>query len=662
MAQAPGVDGAPSTEQSAPSNQDFSKLVERGRSFSGRERHCCFLNTGGSTLANGRFANISAASGLDFIDDGRGVALVDWDHDGDLDLWLTNRNAPRLRLLRNNFTANNHFLQIRLLGNGRDTNRDAIGARVEVSVRNSEDTRERKVGSQESYRVVNSLRAGEGFLSQSNSWLHFGLGNANQIDKVVVHWPTAEASDRSEEFTGFHVDQRYELVQGSGEANKIATLRHNLALQKSSPQIPPPAETARILLDVRLPLPDHLMYLDLDGQQQVARPGKNKRLLINFWESHCVPCIRELTEFTENARALKKAGIEILALSVDRLEHGSNVETNGAKNILRQLQFPFNVGQADIAHVSLFQNYHDFAISQNRLLPLPSSFLLDRQGRISVIYKGPISVKQLIKDTKLVSSPKPVGQIYRHPLLPGTIVQHEITDRSTMSRIATTRSTLGKALLKMKANTKLDQWGQLAVDQFSEVVQMLPDESDAHNDYGWALAQNGKLREAKSHLEKAIEIDATKSRYYANLGYVLDNLGDFHNAVQSYQSALAVEDNNPQVHYLLGNLHFGQKQYNEARKYFLRAIELQQNYAAAEHKLGAIYALHGDIKTAVRHYKRACDLAPNFATAHHHLGVVLANQGKMAAAVKYLQQAVDLDPGNEQAANQLKLARELLKK
>ena len=81
--------------------ETLSDMLGGGRSFSGRERNCCFLNTGYGQSAGNRFADISALSGLDFPDDGRAVALVDWDQDGDVDLWVSNRNAPRLRLLRN---------------------------------------------------------------------------------------------------------------------------------------------------------------------------------------------------------------------------------------------------------------------------------------------------------------------------------------------------------------------------------------------------------------------------------------------------------------------------------------------------------------------------------------------------------------------------------
>ena len=111
----------------------LNRLLHENRSFSGRERHCVFLNTGGSREGQGRFANISAVSGLDFPEDGRAVAACDWDFDGRLDLWFTNRTAPRVRFLRNQNKTGYHFLAIRLQGDGVRTNRDAVGTRVEVS-------------------------------------------------------------------------------------------------------------------------------------------------------------------------------------------------------------------------------------------------------------------------------------------------------------------------------------------------------------------------------------------------------------------------------------------------------------------------------------------------------------------------------------------------
>ena len=166
------------------------QLIRMGHSFSGRERNCCFLNTGQS-----RFADISSVSGLDLPDDGRGVAVVDWDRDGDLDLWTANRSGPQLRFLRNQLRGShnpnadlvgvqqektpvregvNHFIAVKLAGT--NCNRDAIGARVELYLPSKT-------------KHIKTLHAGDGFLSQSTKWLHFGLGQESRIERIVVRWP-----------------------------------------------------------------------------------------------------------------------------------------------------------------------------------------------------------------------------------------------------------------------------------------------------------------------------------------------------------------------------------------------------------------------------------------------------------------------------------------
>ena len=103
----------------------IGKLLDAGRSWSGRERNVSFLNT-----ADGRFASFSGLAGLDQDNDSRGVAVVDWDRDGALDLWVSNRDGSRVRFLRNTFAAENEFVSLSL--EGKTVNRDAIGARVEL--------------------------------------------------------------------------------------------------------------------------------------------------------------------------------------------------------------------------------------------------------------------------------------------------------------------------------------------------------------------------------------------------------------------------------------------------------------------------------------------------------------------------------------------------
>ena len=184
--------------------QLLNQMLQEGRSWSGHERNCCFLNFGlhgPRTDSTPQFANISAVSGLDFLDDGRAMVPVDWDQDGDLDLWTSNRNAPRLRFMQNRSAervTKDHpanFLLLKLLGNGTTTNRDAIGARVEITLSNPETQSEDSAVQVSDTTFIKSLRAGEGFLSQGSKWLHFGLGKSSQIDKVVVRWPGGDVQE-----------------------------------------------------------------------------------------------------------------------------------------------------------------------------------------------------------------------------------------------------------------------------------------------------------------------------------------------------------------------------------------------------------------------------------------------------------------------------------
>jgi hypothetical protein len=124
--------------------------------------------------AAGVFDPVTSAWGpdLDALRSGRGVAAGDLDGDGDLDLVMTTMDGP-LRVLINEGRRVHSAAAIRLVG--RPPNREAIGARVEV-----------RAGGRSQLGVV---RRGGGFLSASDSVLHFGLGQATAVDQVVVRWP-----------------------------------------------------------------------------------------------------------------------------------------------------------------------------------------------------------------------------------------------------------------------------------------------------------------------------------------------------------------------------------------------------------------------------------------------------------------------------------------
>lgn len=623
---------------SGPLTDEFYQMLRQGRSFSGKERNCVFLNTLGDPRGGGRFATISAVSGLDFPDDGRAVAHVDWDDDGDLDLWISNRTAPRLRLMRNDGTAGNHFVQFRLEGNGSDTNRDAIGAQVKVVLDPLADRPEAPG------ELIQSVHAGDGFLSQGTTLMHFGLGKDRTIRQVLVRWPNPDAD--WEEFPAVERDRRYRLRQGSGVAEPLLAQRAESALQRSELESPPATEQHRIPLIFQLPAPP-ITLTRMNGESAgIPYAGSGDAVLLNIWSSTCRPCLAELQEFVARYDELREQGVRIVAINIDELtgeyDPDSGEARKAAADTVQRLQMPFDTGMADPELIDRLQQLHNSLIKLEKPLPLPTSFLIDRDGNLDVIYKGAVDVDTLLADARAADDNSVQARFLRSAPFPGTLVDAE----PVMKPLA-----IEGAAVHLRLAREFTSAGQYdrAMAELEKAMRISPDSAVIRNDYAVLLKLRGETDRAIEHFREAVRLNPARAGFRVNLAQMLIARNELDEATDQLQAVVAEEPGHSDAHFYLGTIQARRRNPEQARAFFEQAIQRNPEHARARFSLGHYYLQIRDPHRASEEFRSALETAPREPAILLSLSRSLLQLDRAREAVQPCQRAVEIQPGNPDA-------------
>jgi enediyne biosynthesis protein E4 len=126
---------------------------------------------------------------------GRGAAFGDFDNDGDIDIAIARLNdSPQL--LSNDLATSNHWVMFDL--RGRQSNRDGLGARLEIAAG----------GLSQVWEVKRSV----GIYSSSDPRAHFGLGSSDRVERLRVRWP----SGRTQEIEDIAANRHYVLDEREG--------------------------------------------------------------------------------------------------------------------------------------------------------------------------------------------------------------------------------------------------------------------------------------------------------------------------------------------------------------------------------------------------------------------------------------------------------------
>ena len=352
----------------------MTRAIKDGSSWSGREANGAFLN-----LGDGRFVDASAISGFDFTDDARAAAAVDWDFDGRLDVFVKNRTGPQLRFLHNRARDAGGFVAFRLVG--RNSNRDAIGAVVELTAGGK--------------RRVQQIAAGSGYLAQSTSMLHFGLGEATAIEALEVRWPGGEVESIRPPATNAF----YRIVEGSGLAQSLET-PSRISIDRSADTAETIAPAGRLLLKTPLPLPPSLM------KAFGIQTDRNRASLVNLWAHWCEPCAEEIRSYAGQAEGLGAASIDWRPVSLDK-QDDRGAATNWFEEQFRLagVSEPDPPVFLDDGALRTLDVLVEHVTGRTSELPIPASLLVDARGNLQMLYFGSVFPDRFLSDAETVLDP-----------------------------------------------------------------------------------------------------------------------------------------------------------------------------------------------------------------------------------------------------------------
>ena len=580
----------------------INELIRSDRTWHGYARNVLFANN-----HDGTFSEMSGPSGLDFFEDSRTFVLADIDQDGRLEVILKNRNAPQLRILHNVMQEIGDSISFCLRGT--KSNRDAIGTAVTVE---ADDLRQTKF-----------LQAGSGFLAQHTKELFFGLGSHHEQIRATIQWP----SGLVQHFEDLNANHRIQIEEGSDRfvATRFASPPAGYAHAGPSPapeRLPQVVDTWFI---ESLKAPEFKL-LDAGQKPHDLNEYRESFVLLSFWSAASAQCIEQLHLLEKSMPAMNAASLVPVAVNVDSANDLSPARAAAGKD---RFSFPVLFATAEVAGIYNIIYRHLF--DRRRDLPLPLSFLIDREGMLVKVYQGPVEVEKVLLD--LHSIPLTDAERMRKAL--------PFEGKLEQDRFGRNDFTYGVAMFQ---HGYLDQ----AAVSFQQVIATKADNADAYYNLGTLRLGQNDFAQARQYLEQTLQLKPKYPEAWNNLGMIAAQLGHPDEAIRDFQKSLAQRPQYVTALLNLGNVYRRGQDFENALKCFDQAIRLQPDDAEVNYSFGMLYAQRGQLEQASTYLERAIALRPDYAEALNNLGVLYVREQNFARAEEKFKAGIRVAPQFDQ--------------
>ena len=552
----------------------LNHLIRGDYSWSGREPNVLYARRGG------HFYDYSGVSGVDCVEDSRAFAVTDLDGDGNLDLLLKSRLGPQVRAFQNHWGRGHSAIAFELRGTR--SNRDAIGARVEVEYSGK--------------RGVRTLQAGSGYLSQHTKRLHFGLGDSPSAN-VIVRWP----SGGRQRFDNLAAGSCYRVVEGSNELTRIA-FRPFAVFAASGPALAavnqPRLDQAWLLQPVPLPEPRKgpgVLCLVAGSKPTLPLKIPFEVLDLGVAPPDVAAWYGLLGMYLFDYRVALTLPL-LLLFDADGLAHKVYQEIPPAGALRADLAALTDPKRG--ARALPFAGRY-YATLQRNYFRLGAAFYWAGYPEQALIYLQ-AALRNAPDNSKAHLA---VGHIHLEA-----------------GRYVPAREHLEKA------------------------VALNPDSADCWVNLGSLEAALDNHAAAVRDLEKALALVPDSTFALVSAGREHGRLGHRDTAQQMLERALEIEPQSAEAANQLGLLFAAQDRPGEAVKFFQQAVAAQRDHTGAINNLGVLYMQMQKPNDAIAAFRYGIQVAPNEEMLYLNLSRAYMAVGESAKARDILQQLVERRP------------------
>jgi len=639
--------------------RETTDMCRAGYSFAGLQRNQCFLSIG--QLG---FANFSGASGVDFLEDGRGVATTDWDHDGDSDIILTSRNGCRLRILCNQLDSGNDFLQLTMVGT--KSNADAIGTRALVFLKGKP------------HPIIKTVDAGSGYLSQSSKRLSFGLGQDAEIEKLTIVWPDGASQD----FTDVRPNRRYRILEGRDTAAELPSERLNVQLPAIShsgkEQLP---RVKKSLFNPPAIVPE-LTMVQPDGKTYPVMGIKSKPATLLVVVDETSQSKTLLQSLSDDADSWEDQDGECIAVVTDPLAGDRPPSPSLGSSMMEDTGFPFRWGVATQETKTGISLWFGNNFGSQQMPKTPFGILFDKDRKAVVFYSfDQVKNAKPLNDVALTKVN--VEQAWNKVMpVPGrwfAPYRFSVVDRMTLRLAELGQQDVAKQLSQASSPFRAHELSikglellstgafGLAKKFFREALKLHPESPMARvglakvlrGEATQLLGQDSETTKRRTefqekaiiHFDYALELEPTNVDAIIGRSNLAIDAGQISEAIRLLKRFVKLQPDKYEIHAIIGRLLFQSNNTSEAAQWLVEAFEKRPTLPFVAGDLGFLYLSVGEHARAVRFLELANRLQPSDQNVRRLLGEAYYVTGNYEDCVAMCGAVVKTQPNRKRTGN-----------